>query len=99
MAYFPIYLDMNNLKVLLVGGSTIAREKLEKLLVFTKEITVLSLKVEEGVKNLVDEHNLTVYQRAYKEGDIEGFDMVIVATDTVNLHQAISQYLLNLHLL
>jgi len=83
MAYFPLYLDMNNLKVLLVGGSTIATEKLEKLLVFTKEITVLALRVDENMSTLAEKHNLTLYQRAYKRGDIEGFDLVIVATDTV----------------
>lgn len=89
MAYFPLYLDMNNLKVLLVGGSTIATEKLEKLLVFTKEITVLALRVDENMSTLAEKHNLTLYQRAYKRGDIEGFDLVIVATDTVELHKAI----------
>ncbi len=89
MAYFPLYLDMNNLKVLLVGGSTIATEKLEKLLIFTKEITILSLRIDEHMSTLAKKHNLTLYQRAYKEGDMEGFDLVIVATDTVDLHKAI----------
>jgi len=89
MAYFPIYMDMSNLKILLIGGSYIAIEKLEKLLVFTKEITVISLRVEKGMQELVDTHKLKLYERAYVIGDIKGFDMVIVATDTVNLHKAI----------
>ncbi|PHS34529.1 MAG: siroheme synthase [Sulfurovum sp.] len=89
MAYFPIYMDMSNLKILLIGGSYIAIEKLEKLLVFTKEITVISLRVEKGMQELVDTHQLKLYERAYVVGDIKGFDMVIVATDTVNLHKAI----------
>jgi len=89
MAYFPMYMDMQNLKVLVIGGGYIATEKLEKLVDFTKEITVIALRVEEEAQNLIKDHCLTLYQRAYKKGDIEGFDIVIVATDTVDLHKAI----------
>ena len=89
MAYFPMYMDMQNLKVLVVGGGYIATEKLEKLVDFTKEITVIALKLEEDARRLIDENALTLYQRAYKAGDIEGFDIVIVATDTVELHKAV----------
>jgi len=89
MAYFPMFMDMNNLKVLVVGGGHIAAEKLEKLLDFTTEISVIALRVEEEAQALIDVHHLTLAQRAYHKGDIEGFDIVIVATDTVELHKEI----------
>jgi precorrin-2 dehydrogenase/sirohydrochlorin ferrochelatase len=38
---------------------------------------------------MIKEYGLTLDQRAYQERDIEGFDIVIVATDTVELHKAI----------
>ena len=91
MAYFPMFMDMKDLKVLVVGGGYIATEKLEKLLDFTKEITVIALDVDEEVKNLIDEHALVLYTRAYISGDIEGFDIVIVATDTQDLQKSIYQ--------
>jgi len=34
MTYFPAFIEMKNVRVLLVGGGTIAQEKLEKLLDF-----------------------------------------------------------------
>jgi len=89
MSYFPMYMDMQDLKVLVVGGGYIATEKLEKLVDFTKEITVIASEVSEEAYTLIKEHCLTLYQRSYREGDIEGFDIVIVATDTVTLHKAI----------
>ncbi len=89
MSYFPVFMDMQDLKVLVVGGGYIATEKLEKLLDFTKEITVISSEVSLEADQLIKDHSLTFYQRAYKEGDIQGFDIVIVATDTVVLHKAI----------
>jgi len=89
MAYFPMFMDMVGLRVLVVGGGAIATEKLEKLTDFTKEITVIAKEVSPEADQLIKEHCLTLYQRLYRTGDIEGFDIVIVATDTVELHQAI----------
>ena len=69
--------------------ATIATEKLEKLVDFTKEITVIAEVGKCRGKYAYKEHCLTLYQRRYAAGDIEGFDIVIVATDTVDLHKAI----------
>jgi len=89
MSFFPMYMDMSNLKVLLIGGGAIATEKLEKLVDFTKEITVITKEVSPEAQSLIRDHCLTLYQRLYRNGDIQGFDIVIVATDTVDLHKAI----------
>jgi precorrin-2 dehydrogenase/sirohydrochlorin ferrochelatase len=89
MAYFPMFMDMNELRVLVVGGGAIAHEKLEKLVDFTKEITVIASEISSESASLIKDHCLTLYQRTYGTGDIEGFDIVIVATDTVELHKAI----------
>jgi len=89
MSFFPMFMDMSELKVLVVGGGFIATEKLEKLVDFTKEITVIATQVSHEANQLIKDHCLTLYQRAYTRGDIEGFDIVIVATDTVELHKAI----------
>lgn len=89
MAYFPMFIDMNDLKVLVVGGGAIATEKLKKLLDFTKEITIISQHVEDEAQELIQLHDLALQQRGYALGDIEGFDIVIVATDTLTLHKDI----------
>ena len=89
MAYFPMFVDLAGLKVLVVGGGNIAAEKLEKLVDFTKEITVISKEIGEATHRLIKDHCLTHYLRPYQQGDIDGFDIVIVATDTVDLHKAI----------
>ena len=89
MAYFPMLIDMTNLKILVVGGGVIATEKLEKLVDFTTNITVISIEVEERAKELIEKYKLTLNKRAYIKGDIDSFDIVIVATDTIELHRAI----------
>lgn len=89
MSFFPMYMDMDALKVLIVGGGKIAVEKLEKVLDFTQNITVIAAAASPEAKALIVTHDLTFSERAYETGDIKGFDIVIVATDTVDLHKQI----------
>lgn len=89
MAYFPAFLKMEHAKVLLVGGGTIAREKLEKLFAFTSDITLISLEFSPEIQALIQTHHLSFAEKAYEKGDIEGFDIVIVATNTQALHKEI----------
>jgi precorrin-2 dehydrogenase/sirohydrochlorin ferrochelatase len=89
MSYFPIYLNLEDKKILVVGGGNIALEKLEKIAQFTKDITVIAKEVKYNTYTFIKEHCLTYYQRAYRVGDIEGFDIVIVATDDISLQEYI----------
>ena len=41
MAYFPFYIDIENKKILVVGGGTVALRKIEKLMPFSPDITVV----------------------------------------------------------
>lgn len=91
MSFFPAYFNLNNKKILLVGGGYIALEKLEKLVDFTQEITVISKEFSDDFSTFATEHNIEMQKRVYKKGDIDGFDIVIVATDTIPIHKAIFQ--------
>jgi len=89
MSFFPAYLSLENRKILLVGGGFIALEKLEKLVDFTPNIAVISKEVSVAFKMFAQQHQISIEERAYVAGDINGYDIVIVATDTVTLHKSI----------
>lgn len=91
MAYFPAFLKLDNKKILIVGGGYIALEKLEHLLDFTKDISVISLEFSDDMMRLIKENNLHVEQRGYKKGDIADFAVVIVAVDDIPLQGEIFQ--------
>ena len=99
MSYFPMFIDFSDKKILVVGGGNIATEKLEKLVDFTKEITVITKELTQECNNLIKEHCLTLYQRGYKAGDIDSFDIVIVATNTQELHKEIFEESRSKHIL
>ncbi len=99
MAYFPMLIDFRDKKILVVGGGNIASEKLEKLVEFTKEITVIAKELNSTSQQIIKEHCLTLYQRPYHKGDIKGFDIVIVATDSLALQKEIFEESRSHHIL
>jgi len=89
LAYFPAFIKLDGKSVLVVGGGRIAGEKLDKLLDFTDNITVISPKLGRHTKELIESAGLRVIERPYEESDIEGFDIVIVAVDDLDLQKSI----------
>ncbi len=89
MSFFPAYFNLDNKKILLVGGGYIALEKLEKLVDFTQDITVISKAFSYNFSTFAKEHNIEMQERSYVKGDMDGFDIVIVATDTIPIHKEI----------
>lgn len=89
MAYFPAFLKFDDKKILIVGGGNVALEKLEHLLDFTHNITLIASNFNEASMNLIQQNNLTHYVKAYEKGDIKGFDIVIAAIDNFELQEEI----------
>ncbi|WP_353663084.1 bifunctional precorrin-2 dehydrogenase/sirohydrochlorin ferrochelatase [Hydrogenimonas sp. SS33] len=89
MAYFPAFVKLDNRKILLVGGGRIAGEKLEKLLDFTEDITIVAPDIAGPVRTLAQAHGLTMHERPYRPDDLEGVFLAIVAVDDLELQKAI----------
>ncbi|SMP87760.1 precorrin-2 dehydrogenase / sirohydrochlorin ferrochelatase [Epsilonproteobacteria bacterium SCGC AD-308-P11] len=89
MAYFPAFLKLDNKKILIVGGGNIAYEKLEHLLDFTQDISVIAPELSAQMSEKIKEKNLSFHKRAYQVGDIKEFAIVIVAVDDIALQSEI----------
>jgi precorrin-2 dehydrogenase/sirohydrochlorin ferrochelatase len=89
VSFFPAYFNLNHKKILLIGGGDIALEKLEKLVDFTDAITVIAKVYSRNFSDFATKHQIEMQERLYQVGDIKGYDVVVVATDTVTLHRAI----------
>jgi precorrin-2 dehydrogenase/sirohydrochlorin ferrochelatase len=89
MSYFPAFIRFDNKRIIIIGGGNIAFEKLEHLLDFTNNITLISLDFNENTKDLINKNSLSYFQKAYEEGDIKDFDIVIAAIDNFDLQEQI----------
>ncbi len=87
MAYFPFYIDIENRKILVVGGGTVALRKIEKLIPFSPKITVVAPKICKEIKAL----NVKTVDRNFCAGDLDGAFCVIGATDDEMLNGKIFQ--------
>ncbi|MEA3521977.1 MAG: bifunctional precorrin-2 dehydrogenase/sirohydrochlorin ferrochelatase [Campylobacterota bacterium] len=91
MSYFPAFIKLDNQKILIVGGGYIAYEKLDHLLDFTHDIEVIALDFSPQMMERIEKENISFEQRAYKQGDIADFSVVIVAVDDIPLQAEIFQ--------
>lgn len=89
MSYFPAFVKLEAQKVLIVGGGNIAYEKLERLLDFTTNITIIASELSETMQTRAQTEGLTYEKRAYETGDIKDFGVVIVAVDNLGLQEQI----------
>jgi precorrin-2 dehydrogenase/sirohydrochlorin ferrochelatase len=87
--YFPAYLNLNKKKVLVVGGGKIAADKISHLLDFTTDITIIAPKIEQRVQEFIEKYSLNYINKEYEKNDIEGFFVVIVAVDSIELQKEI----------
>ncbi len=89
MAYFPAFIKLDDIKILIVGGGYIAHEKLDHLLDFTTDITIIAMEFSSDMKALIAKHDLPFEERSYDEGDIKDFAIVVIAVDDIPLQAAI----------
>jgi siroheme synthase-like protein len=81
MGYYPVFLEMKDRPCVVVGGGTVAERKVEGLLAAGARVTVISPELTPALAALKAEGRLQHIARAYREGDLEGYEMAVVATD------------------
>lgn len=86
---FPVYLQLNNLHTLVVGGGNVALEKLTAILGNSAQarITLVASTVSEAVLALVrDFPAVSVEERNFEVTDLAGKDLVVVASNNDQLN-------------
>lgn len=71
MAYFPMYVDIEQKMCIVVGGGSIATGKVAQLLEFGAAVTVIAPDVTEQLKTLVQAGNITWYPYAFSQSSDE----------------------------
>ena len=77
--YFPLFVDLSDKKVLVVGGGKIALRRIRTLADFTAGITVVAPEVHPELLPLEEAGRLRVLRKSYDPGDLTGMDLVLAA--------------------
>jgi len=81
MGYYPLFLEMNRRRCLVLGGGAVAERKIASLLEAGAEVTVISPDVTEAIARWSKNHSIQFHARDYQYGDINGHELVFIATD------------------
>lgn len=83
--------NIRNRKVIVIGGGKIAAKRIESLLRFQPNITVVSPVLEERLHALIENGVIEHIARAYQIGDVQGALLVIAATDDAAVNKLIKE--------
>ncbi|MBY7662450.1 siroheme synthase [Vibrio atlanticus] len=90
MRYFPMFLDVENKPILVVGGGEVACRKVDSLLRAGANVTLVSPKVAPYLKQLVDESKLHWVQNFYSSQIIsKDYLQVWATTDNPSLNHQV----------
>ena len=93
--WFPLFINLENKKVLVIGGGKVAAKKIEKILEYGADITVVTENVMEEkllkLENVKIENNQKIENdKAKIEKLVKGYFLVIAATDNEELNENIA---------
>ncbi|MCP4100725.1 MAG: bifunctional precorrin-2 dehydrogenase/sirohydrochlorin ferrochelatase [Lentisphaerae bacterium] len=89
MRYYPVNLDIQNRKCLVVGGGSVGTRKVMTLLNCGAVVTVVSPDVTEQLSELADNGKIELIKQDYRSSDLDGMFLVIGATDNEELNSRI----------
>ena len=87
MGYFPFFIELSGQPGLVVGGGAVALRKVQKLLPYGPNLTVVA---PEFMPELAAIPGLALGNRAFSPKDLDGMAFVIAATDDRALNREIS---------
>ena len=91
MRYYPVNLDVQNRKCLVVGGGGVGERKVKTLLECGAIVTVVTLAATEHIEGLASGGSIKLEKKEYEPSDMEGKFLVIGATDNEAVNEDISR--------
>lgn len=79
--YYPIYIDIEDRQVLIVGGGNVCARKAETMMRYGARVTIVSPAVTDEIEAWERGGMLAVKRKLYEEPDLAGASVVIASTD------------------
>jgi precorrin-2 dehydrogenase/sirohydrochlorin ferrochelatase len=86
MAKYPIFLELGNRRVGLVGGGAVATRKAETLLKAGARLVVVAERIDEALRGLCIAHKTELIEGKYSKAHLTGATLAIAATDNEKLN-------------
>ena len=87
--FYPIYVNLQDRKCLVVGGGTVAERKVVAMLISGGDVTVISPDATELLTFLANIGTIRWHKRQVEAGDTHGYFLVCAATDFTDINTAV----------
>jgi siroheme synthase-like protein len=91
VGYYPVFIELQDRRCLVIGGGNEAQRKVEGLLAAGGRVDIISPDLKGDLQRLLSEGQIVSWrQREYQDGDVEGYEVVMVATDDGAVNAAVA---------
>ena len=90
MESFPVFINIKDKPVTIIGGGDIALRKVKLLIKAGPKITVISKVICRELKELLIQHNHQIIQKSFQASDLKAPILIIAATNNVKINKQIS---------
>jgi precorrin-2 dehydrogenase / sirohydrochlorin ferrochelatase len=88
--YYPIYLDIENRSVVIIGGGNVCARKAETMMKYGARVTIVSPEFTDEIEQWAREGCLALQRKHYDASDLDGANIVIASTDIQSVNEQIA---------
>lgn len=90
--YYPVFIDLTDRTVIVIGGNKMAEEKTNSLLLSKAKVVLIGMNITDNLLCLVNEKKISWINRSYKSGDLANAFLAIVAdTSDTDINNSVYQ--------
>ncbi|MBN1848114.1 MAG: bifunctional precorrin-2 dehydrogenase/sirohydrochlorin ferrochelatase [Deltaproteobacteria bacterium] len=91
MSYYPILVDLEDRKVVIVGGGNVAQRKIDTLLEYHADIYIIAKDLTPALQSYAKANRIQFLGPDLNESHLDGAFLVIAATDDMHLNHKVGE--------
>ena len=88
--YYPIFLDIENRDVDIVGGGNVCARKAETMMRYGARVTIVSPSFTDEIEEWAREGRLSLKRKTYESADVDTANIVIASTDDSSVNEQVA---------
>jgi precorrin-2 dehydrogenase/sirohydrochlorin ferrochelatase len=88
--YYPIYLDIEDRDVIIIGGGNVCTRKAETMMKYGARVTVVTPDFTDELEDWARDGLLALKRKTYDASDLDGANIVIASTDDQSVNEQIA---------
>jgi siroheme synthase-like protein len=88
--YYPIYIDIEDRSVVIVGGGNVCARKAETMMKYGARVTVVSPTFTDEIEQWAANGSLQLRRKHYEPDDLDGAKLVIASTDVQQVNEQVA---------